>query len=668
MAIQIQFRRGTAAEWTSANPILAEGEMGNETDTGKFKVGDGVRTWTALPYSSGPQGIQGPVGPQGIQGIQGIQGEQGEQGETGPQGVTGDTGAQGIQGIQGETGPQGEQGEVGPQGPQGDQGFQGIQGETGPQGIQGIQGIQGETGETGATGPQGETGPQGIQGIQGIQGETGETGATGPQGETGPQGIQGIQGIQGETGEGVIAGGAAGQILAKASATDFDTEWIDNSAESTFFLVRNNTGSTISKGTLVSASGAEPSGRVDVEPFETTGLQDSEMRVMGVAVSNIANGVNGTVMSFGTLRDIDTRGTSASAIAVGDETWAEGDILYAHPTVAGKLTKVRPQHDLAVAFITVRHASAGQIAVRIVPGNFHLEWLHDVAITSPVDKQVIKYDGASQLWVNGVAGGGVTALATPPADPIPGDAWFDTTDGLLYVRYDDGTSVQWVEVKANSALDAALQTRVATVESRATTVENRATALETADATTNKSGLVPLVPTSVTVNLGSASAASSGLVSFSGVQSVSLNGIFSSTYDNYRILFRATGANLGAATYFRLRNAGANRENANYYYGGWMSREGGTLSAWSGNSSSVFDINRLWTGAQGTTSTMEVMNPFDANNATGFSSMSWSNDGSGGFGNSFQGLHSISHSNDGFSLLLSSGTITGTVQVYGYRK
>jgi hypothetical protein len=119
---------------------------------------------------------------------------------------------------------------------------------------------------------------------------------------------------------------------------------------------------------------------------------------MGVATSDISDGVNGTVMSFGTLKGIDTRGTAASAIAVGDEDWSEGDVLYAHPTVEGKLTNVRPQHDLAVAFITVRHQSSGQIAVRIVPGNFHLEWLHDVDLTSPAYGNFLIYDGTA--WTN----------------------------------------------------------------------------------------------------------------------------------------------------------------------------------------------------------------------------------------------------------------------------
>ena len=50
MAIKIQVRRGTAANWTSTNPTLSAGELGFETDTGKVKVGTGSATWTALPY------------------------------------------------------------------------------------------------------------------------------------------------------------------------------------------------------------------------------------------------------------------------------------------------------------------------------------------------------------------------------------------------------------------------------------------------------------------------------------------------------------------------------------------------------------------------------------------------------------------------------------------
>lgn len=50
MAVIIQFRRGTAAAWTTANPTLSEGEVGYETDTGKHKIGTGAAAWSALSY------------------------------------------------------------------------------------------------------------------------------------------------------------------------------------------------------------------------------------------------------------------------------------------------------------------------------------------------------------------------------------------------------------------------------------------------------------------------------------------------------------------------------------------------------------------------------------------------------------------------------------------
>jgi hypothetical protein len=50
MAQRIQVRRGTAEQWTTANPVLASGEPGYETDTGKHKLGDGATAWVGLPY------------------------------------------------------------------------------------------------------------------------------------------------------------------------------------------------------------------------------------------------------------------------------------------------------------------------------------------------------------------------------------------------------------------------------------------------------------------------------------------------------------------------------------------------------------------------------------------------------------------------------------------
>lgn len=86
-AIQIQFRRGTAVRWSTNNALLAIAEMGIETDTSQFKIGDGVHNWNDLPYGGlqGPTGLTGPTG----------------QGDTGPSGSTGDTGSTGATGPTG---------------------------------------------------------------------------------------------------------------------------------------------------------------------------------------------------------------------------------------------------------------------------------------------------------------------------------------------------------------------------------------------------------------------------------------------------------------------------------------------------------------------------------------------------------------------------------------
>jgi hypothetical protein len=55
--VRLQIRRDTAAAWTASNPVLAAGEPALETDTGKVKVGDGVRNWTTLPYAADPDAV-----------------------------------------------------------------------------------------------------------------------------------------------------------------------------------------------------------------------------------------------------------------------------------------------------------------------------------------------------------------------------------------------------------------------------------------------------------------------------------------------------------------------------------------------------------------------------------------------------------------------------------
>ncbi len=54
---RIRLRRGTAAQWTAANPVLALGEPGYELDTRRVKIGDGATAWTALAYFTTPKSV-----------------------------------------------------------------------------------------------------------------------------------------------------------------------------------------------------------------------------------------------------------------------------------------------------------------------------------------------------------------------------------------------------------------------------------------------------------------------------------------------------------------------------------------------------------------------------------------------------------------------------------
>jgi hypothetical protein len=59
---RILIRRDTAAAWTAANPTLASGELGGETDTGKLKLGNGSTAWNSLAYQAGVTSVNGNTG------------------------------------------------------------------------------------------------------------------------------------------------------------------------------------------------------------------------------------------------------------------------------------------------------------------------------------------------------------------------------------------------------------------------------------------------------------------------------------------------------------------------------------------------------------------------------------------------------------------------------
>jgi RPA family protein len=171
--------------------------------------------------------------------------------------------------------------------------------------------------------------------------------------------------------------------------------------QETFYEIRNETTSSILNGTSLYANGVTSgSGRITAAPFVADG-NTREVRYLGLATENISTGVNGFVTHFGYVRGLDTRGTDPSSIAVGDENWSVGDILYAHPTVAGKLTNVKPKHEISVAIIIIRHQSTGILFVR--PASYgHINDIHDVNINtgSLSTGDLLIYDSGSDYWTN----------------------------------------------------------------------------------------------------------------------------------------------------------------------------------------------------------------------------------------------------------------------------
>ena len=61
MSTRMQQRRGTSDQWTIANPVLAEGELGWESDTNAFKIGDGINNWLDLGYFNDAAALGGSL-------------------------------------------------------------------------------------------------------------------------------------------------------------------------------------------------------------------------------------------------------------------------------------------------------------------------------------------------------------------------------------------------------------------------------------------------------------------------------------------------------------------------------------------------------------------------------------------------------------------------------
>ena len=155
--------------------------------------------------------------------------------------------------------------------------------------------------------------------------------------------------------------------------------------------------------------------------------------------------------------------------------------------------------------------------------------------------------------------------------------------------------------------------------------------------------------------------------SFSGVASQAINNVFTSTYDNYRIVFNSIIATSDQGIFFRLRVGGVDTAGTAYYFAGNARSYTGSgattgLGTIAGNATSNFYLTGTSTSGY-RSAIVDINNPFLARittyNTLGFNSAD---------GFHVSGILSNTTSYDGFNILPAANNITGEVSVYGYNK
>jgi hypothetical protein len=202
-----------------------------------------------------------------------------------------------------------------------------------------------------------------------------------------------------------FAVGSNGQILSANSTLTGGLEWIDNVADETRLLVKNMTGSTLTKGQVVYINGAN--GNLPTVALSKADTEATSSKTIGLVRQTITNNESGYLTLSGLLKGVDTTGLTA------------GQAVWLSASTAGAVTGTRPtvpDHAVLVGFVP-KVDSNGEIFVYIQNG-FELQELHNVLITDATSGQYLKYDGSK--WVNAaveaditevVAGAGLTGGA-----------------------------------------------------------------------------------------------------------------------------------------------------------------------------------------------------------------------------------------------------------------
>jgi hypothetical protein len=186
----------------------------------------------------------------------------------------------------------------------------------------------------------------------------------------------------------------------------------------------------------------------------------------------------------------------------------------------------------------------------------------------------------------------------------------------------------------------------------------------------NTPGMKLVVPTSVAVGSGSGSVATQGTVSFSGASSVSLNGCFSSAYRNYRIICNFAPS-VSNDVNIRVRVSGTDDTGSNYKFAAIGYKSNNTAyNDYGAAATSWQDIARSATSTTNVFFAFDVINPIETMpTIISGKTILYDTASSGVLTDiNYTGFHTQSTSYTGLTLVTTTGTITGDVSVYGYKK
>ena len=191
-----------------------------------------------------------------------------------------------------------------------------------------------------------------------------------------------------------------------------------NAVAKTAVAVRNQTGATIYKGTIVYISGT--SGGKALISKAKADSEATSSKTLGVVTADIANNANGNVLTNGLLTLLDTRTTATHPFTT--VTLAIGDDLYLSPITAGYVTNVKPiapNNLVSIGKVLETSATTGQILYSVVNG-YELGELHDVDTTGAVTGNVLALDGS--VWKpTAIArnGSGINSFILPKSVNFP---------------------------------------------------------------------------------------------------------------------------------------------------------------------------------------------------------------------------------------------------------